>query len=340
MVESTVLTAPSDARPKPFVFTGRLTGIAWWPYAAQVAGAGILVELLNLRGLSVLNLRFLDIVPIFACIAIAWTLNAFRAEFRSLALVAEAMGFLFICLFTGALLSEAAATFTFPFRDNIADSIDLSLGYDRLSFLRFVDRLPGVNVVLGAAYLTIWSQGCVILGALALAGERKHIEKLIAVLLSCYVTTILVSIFFPLAGVLTLFPQVRFEHIQLGGGAAAARALAALRSGSLRTIDMNHLQALISMPSFHAIVAAAWCYAAWPLRASFPIVCAINLAMIVSALTVGCHYLCDVVAGACVAAAWIWAIEKLYRGPSVRHMRLAPASQNRNCDKPAAALTL
>ncbi len=146
--------------------------------------------------------------------------------------------------------------------------------------------------------------------------------------------------FFPLAGVLTLFPQVRFEHIQLGGGAAAARALAALRSGSLRTIDMNHLQALISMPSFHAIVAAAWCYAAWPLRASFPIVCAINLAMIVSALTVGCHYLCDVVAGACVAAAWIWAIEKLYRGPSVRHMRLAPASQNRNCDKPAAALTL
>ena len=132
-------------------------------------------------------------------------------------------------------------------------------------------------------------------------GLRERATPLIVSLFVAGAIAIVVSWFVPAIGHLPDAPHVP--------------VLLALRAGSLPD---GIPQGLISFPSYHTTVAILITAALWRERYLFPAACVLNGVMVISTLSMGGHYLVDVLAGIVVAAA------ALYVGP-----RLVPSVSNR-----------
>ncbi|MBV8650569.1 MAG: phosphatase PAP2 family protein [Alphaproteobacteria bacterium] len=74
----------------------------------------------------------------------------------------------------------------------------------------------------------------------------------------------------------------------------------ALRDGTLREIDLRHLQGLVSFPSFHVILSLLFIYAMRGIRFAVPVGIVVNAPIILGTLSAGGHYLIDLPGGAAV----------------------------------------
>ena len=77
---------------------------------------------------------------------------------------------------------------------------------------------------------------------------------------------------------------------------------ALLRDGSLRTLDLFHINGVLTFPSFHAASAALYIWGLWPMRWLRPLNLLVNGAMIAATPIGGGHFLVDVLGGVAVAA--------------------------------------
>jgi membrane-associated phospholipid phosphatase len=84
-----------------------------------------------------------------------------------------------------------------------------------------------------------------------------------------------------------------------------------MRDGTLHELDLTKLEGLIKFPSFHTTLGVLFAYAMRGRGALFAAAILLNAVMIVSVLTEGGHYLVDVVSGAAIAAAALWATARL-----------------------------
>jgi membrane-associated phospholipid phosphatase len=78
--------------------------------------------------------------------------------------------------------------------------------------------------------------------------------------------------------------------------------LRSLRSGHLRQIDFDTMEGLVTFPSFHAGAAVLLGWGFWTLRWLRWPFAILNIAMFLSAVPIGGHYLVDLLAGGAVAA--------------------------------------
>ena len=74
----------------------------------------------------------------------------------------------------------------------------------------------------------------------------------------------------------------------------------AIKDGA-RIVTKDSLKGLVTFPSYHAAVAASLIWASWSLRWLRAPIILWNLAMLVSCILVGAHYLVDLIAGIAVA---------------------------------------
>ncbi|VWB43615.1 PAP2 family protein [Burkholderia lata] len=65
----------------------------------------------------------------------------------------------------------------------------------------------------------------------------------------------------------------------------------------MKSINPLEVQGLVSMPSFHTMMAMFLVYSMRNIRLVLPAVIVLNVIMIASTITVGGHYLADVLAG-------------------------------------------
>ena len=144
---------------------------------------------------------------------------------------------------------------------------------------------------------------------LSLTKKYEHLREF----LFLFVVTALVVSFFstiwPAEGAYAFHKPA--SHLLILGdktlGVMHLEPLRALRSGALHIFDLDHAEGLITLPSFHAIFAIllAWCTRA---RRNIFVPLAIwNFLVCVSAVAVGGHFLIDVIAGAAIAFASIYA---------------------------------
>lgn len=77
--------------------------------------------------------------------------------------------------------------------------------------------------------------------------------------------------------------------------------LDAVRDGRFHTLGPEAMIGLVSIPSFHACAAALLGWAFWQMKMLRWPFAALNLAMLVSAVPVGGHYVSDVAAGVALA---------------------------------------
>jgi hypothetical protein len=208
---------------------------------------------------------------------------------------------LLIIVILGLLLSYAATTIAMPYRDAQLQAIDLWLGFDRASYVRFFTDQPWKIQLSDFVYLLMLPQLAIIPLAMIVTGRIERLQRFIAAYGVALVMTIAIFVLVPAVGA--------FVHVDITPAQYAAlppeiytpaRTLDALRSGLMKTIELNNLEGLIAFPSFHTAAAILYTWALWPLKTLRWPALLLNTALIATTPIGGAHYAIDAVAGAVV----------------------------------------
>ena len=199
----------------------------------------------------------------------------------------------FIAFSVWAPLTYLSARSSHPLIDPMLSRLDHLLGFDWNTWRRFVENIPELNLILHIAYSSIQPQAVVAMVWLPLVkGGRRSFtlvrQGMVAGALTCLL--------------FWLFPALGTQDDDW------TTDMLALRGTSPLTFDLLHLKGIVSFPSFHTVLGILFIYA---FRGTYlsAIAIAINLLMIVSALSVGSHYLTDILAGFLVATVSILIVE-------------------------------
>lgn len=213
---------------------------------------------------------------------------------------------LLLAFFAAAgVLSYLAAATALPPADARFAAADRALGFDWPAWLAWVHghRVPWF--VLRLAYASAIPQVIAITIYLALTDQAERNSEFLWSLILSLLVIIPISALLPAAGAWAQYDAMRFADV------AQIRDFFAMRDGTLHTLDLSRLEGLINFPSFHTTLAIVFVYVVRRRTLPLAIAAPLNAAMIVSVLTEGGHYLVDVIAGAAVAVAAIYATARL-----------------------------
>jgi membrane-associated phospholipid phosphatase len=205
---------------------------------------------------------------------------------------------------TGAF-SYVVTAANLPLANAAIAAADHALGFDWLSWFGWVERHPGLRVVLQLVYPSAIAQMVMIACYLCLGGQPERSRELVwTIMLSLLVIV-------PLSGLLPVENAWTFYDVGAFFDTASLVDFDRLRSGQLHDVDLRQLQGIISFPSFHTALGVIFTYVVRKRRLVLLPVAVLNAAMIASVPTEGGHFLVDVIAGAAVAAAAIWAAARI-----------------------------
>jgi membrane-associated phospholipid phosphatase len=267
-----------------------------------VAGAAYLIAL---GGSALLHVRasVLDAVPL--CLGPAAFLCFYsRLVFPRAVRVAQGMEAAFIIIVLGlslACLSYLGAMADLPLRDGEMISFERQLGFDWLQAMAALDRWPAILKLLDAAYATFTSQLIATVLVLVIARRRSELDRFFITFVCATAIAVTASVVVPTVGPMsTLAGNVEFTHLATLGRATGETVLA-LRHGTLKIIDLDAINGIISFPSLHAAVAVI---VPFTLRWNKPLfwpIAVFDGVMLISAVPSGNHYVADVLGGILVA---------------------------------------
>jgi membrane-associated phospholipid phosphatase len=260
---------------------------------------------LALAGSALLHVRasVLDGVPL--CLGPAAFLCLYsRLVFPRAVRIAQTIEAAFLIIVLGlslACLSYLGAMANLPLRDQDMISIERQLGFDWLEIMRGLDRWPAVLTLLDGAYATFTSQLIATVLVLILARRTRELDcfflTFVCATLIAEITSALIPTLGPMA---TLAGSAEFSNLATLGHATGDTVLA-LRQGTLRIIELDAINGIISFPSLHAAVAVIVPFTLRWNRPLFWPLLVLDGTMLVSTVPSGNHYLSDVLGGVLVA---------------------------------------
>lgn len=222
-------------------------------------------------------------------------------------------GQILLVLLSGILLTYAAAVAKFPYRDAELHAIDQAIGLDRRAYLAFFQR-PWLHTILGVAYWTLLPQYAFAMLAMFLSRQMPRLRMMILATGIALLVTSTISVFTPAMNALiyvditpAAFPEVAHQiHTYFP-------TLEALRAGAMHTVSLNHVDGLVSFPSFHTAGALIFIWTLWKMpQLRWPIF-VLNVTMIAATPIFGDHYFVDILGGGIVAVVSILVVEWLNR---------------------------
>ena len=229
--------------------------------------------------------------------------------------------FLFISLL-GATATYPAAAATSGFVDAALARIDAVIGFEWMDWYRLVVDHPWLQTAGSLAYANIYLSPVLLLGGLALSGERARAQLFLFSFWLAAVITMLLFLAFPAVGPLAYLWQGPVPYMPTSA-LYQAELLPLLRDNLLGSVDLGALQGLVCAPSFHTAAAVIYIAMAWQCRyLRWPLL-ALNGAMLLSTPVEGTHYLVDMIGGAMVglfALCTAGAIQ--YSLPKIREKRI------------------
>lgn len=232
------------------------------------------------------------VVPVLVAVGLYSLLLVpkYRRDKRTrIALVSSALFVLFTLV--AEIFSYLVVSTNAPLVDRWLTEWDQMLNFDWPAVFLWTKHRPFADAVLAIAYQSIMPQICVVILYLAFLGLHRRLSEFNGVLVVAFLITVIASGFFPAAGPFKYYAGIVHADI------SPLTQFEPLRSGALRIIDLRNAQGLISMPSFHAVLAILLTYAMRKTRLFLPFLI-LNTVVIVSTPTRGGHYLVDVFAGA------------------------------------------
>jgi len=237
----------------------------------------------------------------------------YRRPNPQLRALTEVAAQLMLILIFGLLLTYAAVTVKFPYVDADLYEIDNALGLDRHAYLKFFAEWPWLARTVELAYFSMLPQFALVPAIVFFARRFEEAQRMAIAIAISLLITVFVSVFTP--------SVTAFVHVDLTEMASVPANLytpeatmEGLRSGVLRSISLNHLEGLVSFPSFHTAAALIF---AWTLRSVRFVNWAgvvLNAALISATPTAGAHYFIDIAGGLVVAITAIVASHVLCLG--------------------------
>lgn len=292
--------------------------VRWFIILALAAAdaAGLRLTGMHLEPSGVLKLG--AALAAFSALALVYTRWRPRERLVDLAQTAAQLMAFFAAIGTASYLVTASAL---PLVDDALAAADRVTGFDWLHWFIWVHERRIVALVLKLAYVSATPQLALIPIYLALSGQAERNSRLIWELMLSLALIVPLSASFPAASawvhyaVTDLIPAVHMPDFT------------ALRSGTMREIDLSRMEGLITFPSFHTTLAVLFVAALRKHRLALVIGGVVNGLMLLSIPSEGGHYLVDVIAGALIAAVAIRAaawIEQRLSAPMPR-AALSPA---------------
>ncbi|MBI3285002.1 MAG: phosphatase PAP2 family protein [Burkholderiales bacterium] len=208
----------------------------------------------------------------------------------------------FVFAKAAAILQYLGIALNFPVIDDSLYALDHMLGFEWKTAFLWVRAHTLISEIFNIAYYSFWLQLLALPWLLGLSGRFYHLrEWLSAMMLSCLLV-VAISTPFPAHSAFTYFHAGNAENLD------TVSHFQMLRDGTMQTLDIRTLQGLVSMPSFHAVLAVLL---SWALRFFRPLFVAVslwNLIMLLATPTEGGHYLSDVIAGLMVAIFTLYAV--------------------------------
>lgn len=231
---------------------------------------------------------------------------------------ARAAGFLVLFTMLLATMSYLGTSLALPLWDGRFAALDRALGFDWTAHLAFVAAHRWLELPLEVAYHSSLPQVAIVVVALTTSGRAERLGQFTLLFAVTATVIIVVSSITPAAGAYAWHQPASSLTTSLRDGAAGRWHLDdffALRDGSLRTVPLGNLQGLVSFPSFHTALAIVTLWALRPVRRLTAPAYAMNGALILATLSIGGHYLVDVLGGAAVGIGAIAIVTRAYREP-------------------------
>lgn len=223
----------------------------------------------------------------------------------------EYVGYLFAwTLFTLSIcmLTYLTARLSLPLMDDTFAELDAALGFNWVAWSRFV--FHDISFFMYAQYAYNGLLPITLLSTLlfALRAPGRNAELLWAAIIAASMTICLFTAF-PAMGASVHFglDQVHYPYID---------ALRHLRAGD-PNIDLGNMTGIVSFPSYHGALAVMFAYSHRGLRTFYPIAILCTL-MWLSSMTMGNHYLIDLVAGTVIAVLAIVLAKKVSPAQTIR----------------------
>lgn len=210
-------------------------------------------------------------------------------------------------------LSYAVASTGGPFWDRALLSWDRMLGLDWSAYLALVDARPRLGLAFTLAYQSIMPQMVVAVIVLGFSGRLVACRTFVLAAILAGLASIVISALMPAMAMfvhLGLRPSA-YPNLDPAAAFVHVADLNGLRDGTLRIVNLDRLQGIITFPSYHAALAVIFAWAFWQSPWTRWPGLGLNLAMIAATPIDGGHYFVDVIAGCGIAAVSIATAERL-----------------------------
>ncbi|WP_298399333.1 phosphatase PAP2 family protein [Sphingobium sp.] len=277
--------------------------------------------LLGLTGLFILPLQMIDpfvwsipglIAPCgFALLlgALALFYSRHRPDPKIFAMV-TALQLMMLFSAAGASLSYMIAARAGPLWDAQLSGWDRAMGLDWMHWMHWVNDHPLFATLFNLAYRTLIPQMIALIVVLGLCDRLAALRIAIQAAMIAGLTIILLSGLMPAVAAYAHYGLHPADYPNLHPAAAFVHMsdISGLRSGALRLLALNHMEGIITFPSYHGALAVIFCWGFSRATVAVARYTGITVALLTLIATPvdGGHYFSDVIAGAMIAAVSLW----------------------------------
>lgn len=282
------------------VFERLQAGVEWQPaFDPRARAAYILVVILaavDLALATVTRVHFdgaLTYLRLWAILLLVSGPALRRIGHPSIGGSCETLGLLYTPGFLTLALIYPLAAISAPFRDDWLTFADSLMGFHWPTFDAFVR--PAMPFI-GWSYNTFTFQPLILIPLLFIFDQSDRAWRFVIASSIMLLLTAAVFPFFPALGA-----AQHFGVPTTLAGPPFGAVIQQMKTGT-HLVTHSMIAGLVSFPSDHAAGAVLYAWAAWRLPLVWLIFLAVNALMFVSAITIGAHYLVDVVAGGLVGS--------------------------------------
>lgn len=237
-------------------------------------------------------------VPLLCAAGLRWIASLERYRRLTHAARCSEFSVAILCLITIAIWAQTVSMASYlgiglnvPTIADVLVRFDEAIGFHWPGAYHWVTGHHGLHMVLKYAYWSAFAQLFFVPFSLAVVRRQDDMAEFLAILFLASIMLLAISIPFPAESAFLYY------GITDPGTASTVRDFTLLRSAAMPAINPYDVQGLVSIPSFHTMVAIFFAYAVRHVGFVFPAAIALNAVMVASTITVGGHYLVDVLAG-------------------------------------------
>lgn len=204
------------------------------------------------------------------------------------------------------ILTYAGTPLNAPLADDWLMQCDAAMGVHLPSIVSWAANHPTIRLLFDVAYPSVMFSTLLALVVLGLDTELRRMQEFVLTFMLSGLLTTVVFFCLPAEG-----PFAAYGYAPRPDQQNFLNHFHALRAGQFPVVSLNHIEGLITFPSFHT----SWALLlAWGFRhhrwLRIPMLI-LNLMVVISTLTTGWHYASDVIGGAAVAAMAVFLTQRL-----------------------------